>query len=64
MSLILIRIKLNLQLPRADTVSMLTYCDMKQAAALMGETEAKFDYVEHVLIGLKSVAYYGQDESH
>ncbi len=33
--------------------------DMKQAAALMGETEAKFDYVEHLLIGLKSVTYYG-----
>ena len=31
---------------------------MKQAAALMGETEAKFDYVEHMLIGLKSVTYY------
>ena len=37
---------------------------MKQAAALMGETEAKFDYVEHMVIGLKSVTYYGQDESH
>ena len=33
--------------------------DMKQAAALMSETEAKFDYVEHLLIGLKSVTYYG-----
>ena len=36
---------------------------MKQLAALMGETEAKFDYVEHMLIGLKSVTYYGRDES-
>lgn len=33
--------------------------DMKQAAALMSETAAKFDYVEHLLIGLKSVTYYG-----
>ncbi len=32
---------------------------MKQAAALISETEAKFDYVEHLLIGLKSITYYG-----
>lgn len=32
---------------------------MKQAVSLTGETEAKFDYVEHLLIGLKSVTYYG-----
>lgn len=32
---------------------------MKAAAALAGDTESKFDYVEHILIGLKSVTYYG-----
>lgn len=32
---------------------------MKQVAALASETEAKFDYVEHLLIGLASVTYYG-----
>jgi len=31
----------------------------KKAVSLMGDTEAKFDYVEHLLIGLKSVTYYG-----
>jgi hypothetical protein len=33
--------------------------DAKSAAALMSETEARFDYVEHALIGLRSVTYYG-----
>jgi hypothetical protein len=32
---------------------------MKESASLMAETEAKFDYVEHMLIGLRSVTYYG-----
>lgn len=32
---------------------------LKAAASLMSETEAKFDYVEHLLIGLASVTYYG-----
>lgn len=32
---------------------------MKKTVSLMGETEMKFDYVEHLLIGLKSVTYYG-----
>ena len=33
---------------------------MKEAVSLiMGETETKFDYVEHALIGLRSVTYYG-----
>ena len=31
----------------------------KASAALMSPTEAKFDYVEHLLIGLRSVTYYG-----
>ncbi len=33
--------------------------EAKNAAALMGDAEAKFDYVEHALIGLRSVTYYG-----
>lgn len=33
--------------------------EMKKAAALMGETEEKFDYVEHISFGLGAVAYYG-----
>jgi hypothetical protein len=32
---------------------------MKAVASLSGGTESKFDYVEHLLIGLKSVTYYG-----
>lgn len=32
---------------------------MKAAAALMSPTEEAFDYVEHALIGLRSVTYYG-----
>jgi hypothetical protein len=31
----------------------------KDAASLMSPTEALFDYVEHILIGLRSVTYYG-----
>ena len=33
--------------------------DMKGAASLLGGTEGKFDYVEHLLLGLRSVTYYG-----
>ncbi len=33
--------------------------EMKEAASLMSDAEIKFDYVEHLLIGLKSVTYYG-----
>jgi hypothetical protein len=36
--------------------------DMKEAAALMGETEAKYDYVEHITFGLGSVTYYGKPQ--
>ena len=34
--------------------------EYKETAAAMGETEATFDYVEHALLGLKSVTYYGK----
>jgi len=31
----------------------------KASASLMSPTEAKFEYVEHLLVGLRSVTYYG-----
>ncbi len=34
--------------------------EMKSMTSIMGITEEKFDYVEHLLIGLKSVTYYGK----
>jgi len=36
--------------------------NLKSMASLMSETEDTFDYVEHVLIGLRSVTYYGKAE--
>lgn len=36
--------------------------DLKDSASMMSETEAKYDYVEHLLIGLRSVGYYGVRE--
>lgn len=33
--------------------------ELKKIAAVVGDPEAKFDYVEHLLLGLKSVTYYG-----
>lgn len=36
--------------------------DLKEAASLMDETEKKYDYVEHMLIGLRSVTYYGKSK--
>ena len=36
--------------------------DLKDAASLMSETEEKYDYVEHLLIGLRSITYYGIHE--
>jgi hypothetical protein len=32
----------------------------KLASSLMSRTEAEFDYVEHMIIGLRSVTYYGK----
>lgn len=62
----------NVRLARVDGGAFITYValngagyvrvikpDAKSAAALMSETEARFDYVEHALVGLRSVAYYG-----
>ena len=36
--------------------------DMKDAASLMSETETEYDYVEHLLLGLRSITYYGTYE--
>jgi hypothetical protein len=36
--------------------------EMKQVVSLMSDTESKFDYVEHILIGLRSVTYYGSSD--
>jgi hypothetical protein len=33
--------------------------ESKAAASIMSPTEETFDYVEHVVIGLRSVTYYG-----
>ena len=35
---------------------------MKEIAALMDVTEKEYDYVEHMILGLKSVTYYGQSK--
>ena len=34
----------------------------KAAVSLMSATEAKFDYVEHLLLGLRSVTYFGSQQ--
>jgi len=36
--------------------------DMKDAASFMGDTEEKFDYIEHLLLGLKTITYYGKSK--
>jgi hypothetical protein len=32
---------------------------MKEAASLMSNTEKQFDYVEHIVFGLRSISYFG-----
>ena len=62
----------NVQLSRIDSGGFVTYvaqngagyvrvvkAEAKAAAALMSGTEERFDYVEHALIGLRSITYYG-----
>ncbi len=34
--------------------------ELKDVAAKMDDIEKKYDYVEHMLIGLKSITYYGK----
>ncbi len=37
--------------------------ESKTAASSMSETERRYDYVEHVLIGLRSVTYFGSRQA-
>ena len=34
--------------------------EMKEMVSVMEETEEKFDYIEHLIRGLKTVTYYGK----
>ncbi len=34
--------------------------ELKDAASLMSATEKSFDYIEHLLLGLRTVTYYGK----
>lgn len=33
---------------------------LKEAASVMSNTEKNYDYVEHLILGLRSVTYYGK----
>ena len=35
---------------------------VKEFVSIMGDPEETFDYVEHLLVGLKSVTYYGKSK--
>ena len=37
--------------------------DMKKFAELMSDTEKQFDYMEHIFIGLRTVTYWGHNET-
>ncbi|MGB7219280.1 MAG: hypothetical protein WBD07_10775 [Vicinamibacterales bacterium] len=62
----------NVELTRVESGSFITFSARngsgyvrvvksadKGAASLMSPTEERFDYVEHLIIGLRSVTYYG-----
>lgn len=34
--------------------------ELKDAASLMSTTEKTFDYLEHILLGLRTITYYGK----
>jgi hypothetical protein len=34
--------------------------ELKDAASLMSSTEKTFDYLEHLLLGLRTITYYGK----
>jgi len=36
--------------------------EVKKIGAMAGDPEGKFDYVEHLLLGLKSITYYGKSK--
>ena len=65
----------NTELVRIDSGAFTTYValtgagyvrvirtEQKQAASRANPTEASFDYVEHLVIGLRSVTYYGNGQ--
>jgi len=62
----------NTPLTRTESGSFITYTASngsgyirviksggKKTASLMSETEKKFDYVEHLLLGLRTITYFG-----
>lgn len=63
----------NKQLLKVDSGAFVTYFavdgsgyirlvkpSMKEAASTISVTEKNFDYIEHLLLGLRSVSYYGK----
>ena len=34
--------------------------ELKHVASFIGESEKRFDYIEHLLLGLRSITYYGK----
>lgn len=36
--------------------------NLKDAASLMSQTEKSFDYIEHLLLGLRTITYYGKSK--
>ena len=62
----------NVQLSRIESGGFVTFVavngsgyvravkpEAKATTAVMSQTEERFDYVEHLVIGLRSVTYYG-----
>lgn len=35
---------------------------LKEAASMMSETEERFDYIEHIAVGLSTISYWGKQE--
>jgi len=65
----------NARLQRVDAGAFVTFTafdgsgyvrvtkkEKKAAASRVGSTEARFDYVEHLLVGLRSFTYYGIEQ--
>ncbi len=65
----------NVELGKVDSGAYITFMALngsgyvrivkpegKPAASLMSPSEYHYDYVEHLLIGLRSVTYYGKSD--
>lgn len=63
----------NKQLFKIESGAFITFIDpegsgyvrlinpsMKSAASLMSDTEKSYDYTEHILLGLRTITYYGK----